>query len=143
MNPLLRTLLAGLSATLVSIITLMSTTAPALGQDHVPSKVDIPWNRYSDYDEMTAHLKKLAAAYPKLMTLESVGKSVQGRDMWVVTINVESTGPASSKPAIWIDGNIHANEIQAMEVVLYSIWYLTKSYGEVDQLTELMDRTAF
>ena len=26
---------------------------------------------------------------------------------------------------------------------MYSIWYLTKSYGKVDQITELMDRTTF
>lgn len=143
MTSLLQKLLAGLSATLVFIGTLMCTATTAQAQDHVPSKVDIPWNRYADYDEMTVHLKNLAAAYPDLMTLESVGKSVQGREMWVVTINVESTGPASSKPAMWIDGSIHANEIQATEVVMYSIWYLTKSYGEVGQLTELMDRTAF
>ena len=43
---------------------------------------------------------------------------------------------------MYIDGNVHGNEVQATETVLYSIWYLTKSYGEVDQLTDLGDARA-
>ena len=63
--------------------------------------------------------------------------------MWLVTLNNPKTGPDTDKPAMWIDGNVHGNEIQAGETVLYSIWYLTKSYGQVESLTKLMDRTAF
>jgi len=136
-NTLRRLLLLAITLTATIIAT------PATAQQHVPSRVDIAWNRYYDFDEMTDLLRQLAEAYPELMTLESIGESVQGREIWLVTINVGETGPPTSKPAIWIDGSIHANEIQATEVVLYTIWYLTKSYGRVDQLTELMDRTTF
>jgi hypothetical protein len=44
---------------------------------------------------------------------------------------------------MWIDGNVHGNEIQAGETVLYTIQYLARSYGEVDSLTKLIDRAAF
>ena len=37
--------------------------------------------------------------------------------------------PAHSKPAMWIDGNVHGNEVQGGEAVVYSIWYLLESYG--------------
>ncbi len=127
------------------VIALAALTAPVRAQDYYqfPSKVDIAWNQLYDYDQVTEILKKLAAAYPDMLKLESIGKSVQGRDMWAMTLNIEETGPHSSKPAMYIDANIHGNEVQGTEVVLYTIWYLTKSYGKVDQLTELMDRTAF
>ncbi|MBO6512998.1 MAG: hypothetical protein JJ974_03420, partial [Phycisphaerales bacterium] len=118
-------------------------TSVADAQQQVPSKVDVSWNRYYDADEMNTIIKDLVNAYPELLTLESLGKSEQGRDMWLITLNNPKTGEASEKPALYIDGNVHGNEIQAMETVLYSIWYLTKSYGEVDQLTELIDRVAF
>jgi Zinc carboxypeptidase len=112
-------------------------------QQQVPSRVDVSWNRFYDYDEMTQIIMDLVEAYPELLTVQSLGKSEQGRDLWLITLNNPKTGDASDKPAMYIDGNVHGNEIQATETVLYSIWYLTKSYGEVEQLTELVDRTAF
>lgn len=115
----------------------------AQAQQQIPSRVDVSWNRFYDYDEITQIVQDLANAYPDLLTVESIGKSEQGRDLWLITLNNPRTGDASEKPAMYIDGNVHGNEIQASETVLYSIWYLTKSYGEVDQLTELIDRVAF
>ncbi len=119
------------------------STSSANAQQQIPSRVDVTWNQYYDYDEITQIIHELVEAYPELLTLESLGQSEQGREMWLVTLNNPKTGEASEKPAMYIDGNVHGNEIQAAETVLYSIWYLTKSYGEVDQLTELIDRVAF
>ncbi len=115
----------------------------AIAQQQVSSRVDVSWNRFYDYDEVTQIIHDLVDAYPELLTLESLGKSELGRDMWLITLNNSKTGPAGDKPAMYIDGNVHGNEIQATETVLYSIWYLTKSFGQVDQLTELIDRVAF
>lgn len=123
----------------------IAIVAPALAQDgyQYVGKVNVAWNRLYNYEEVTQICRDLAAAYPDLLTLQSIGKSVQGRDMWLLTMNNPKTGPDLDKPAMWIDGNIHGNEAQASETVLYSIWYLTKSYGKVPQLTALVDRTAF
>ncbi|MCZ6836173.1 MAG: M14 family metallopeptidase [Planctomycetota bacterium] len=118
-------------------------TSPAIAQQQVPSRVDIAFNRYYDYDEITDLLHQLVEAYPELLSLQSLGKSEQGREMWMVTLNNPETGDDSEKPAMWIDGNVHGNEVQAAETVLYTIWYLAKSYGEVEPLTKLMDRCAF
>jgi len=120
-----------------------ASTSAAIAQQQIPSKVDIAWNRFYDFDESEKIIKDLVKAYPELLTLRSLGKSEQGRDMWMVILNNPETGEDTEKPAMYIDGNVHGNEIQATETVLYSIWYLTKSYGEVEQLTELIDRTAF
>ncbi|HCT45472.1 MAG TPA: hypothetical protein DF699_09685, partial [Phycisphaerales bacterium] len=137
-NTIRRSLIA---ATLLGCCGLTSTTAVA--QQQVPSKVDVAWNRFYDYEEVTQIVKDLVAAYPDLLSVESLGKSEQGRDLWVVTLNNPETGKAEDKPAMYIDGNVHGNEVQATETVLYAIWYLTKSYGEVEQLTDLVDRVAF
>ncbi len=48
-----------------------------------------------------------------------------------------------SKPAIYIDGNIHSNEIQGAEVSLYTAWYLAENYGQVDWITSLLDNKTF
>ena len=112
-------------------------------QEEIPSRVTATWNRYYDYEEMTALLQEIARAYPELVELRSIGKSQEGRDMWLAIVNSPKTGPDTSKPAMYIDGNVHGNEIQAAEMVLYTLWYLTKAYGVNADLTALLDRCAF
>jgi hypothetical protein len=115
----------------------------AWAQYPYPSKVDLRFDHWHDYEQMTEALQDLAEAYPELLTLDSIGKSVAGRDLWLVTLNNPETGPDSEKAAIFIDGNIHGNEIQGGETVLYTIWYLTKSYGRIERLTKLINERAF
>jgi len=118
-------------------------SANTTAQAPYPSKVNLHFNHWYDYAEMTKALHDLTAAYPELLSIQSLGKSVGGRDIWCVTLNNPKTGADTDKAAMFIDGNIHGNEIQAAEVVLYSIWYLTKSYGKIDKLTKLVDERAF
>jgi len=118
-------------------------TPVAHAQENIPSKVEIAWNRYYTYEELIAHAQQLAAAYPDIVKPVNIGKSGQGRDMWVFIVNNPATGPDTSKPAMWIDGNVHGNEIQAGEVVLYTLWYLTKANGVNPQLTKLLENYSF
>lgn len=134
-----RTLKAALCAALAAA----SVSAPAVAQEFIPAKVDIAFNRYYTYTELVDHMHAIANAYPEIVTLEQIGLSGLGRPLYVVTVNAPKTGPAGSKPAMWIDGNVHGNEIQAAEVVLYSLWYLTRAYGHNEDLTELLDSYSF
>ncbi|MFO0839559.1 MAG: M14 family metallopeptidase [Phycisphaerae bacterium] len=142
---LIQRLARGPSCRSLALAVLCAAAGTAHAQDgyQYPSKVAVAWNQLNDYDQVSKIAHDLAAAYPELLKIESIGKSVEGREMWLLTLNNTKTGPDSSKPAMYIDGNIHGNEVQASEVVLYSIWYLTKSYGKVESLTKLVDRTAF
>jgi len=112
-------------------------------QENIPAKVEIPFNRYYKYAELEEWLKKIAGAYPEICELREIGKSGEGRTLWVAIVNNPKTGPHTSKPAMWIDGNVHGNEIQAGEAVLYSLWYLTKAFGHNDDLTGLLDNYSF
>jgi hypothetical protein len=106
-----------------------------------PGRVDVAFNRYYDIEQLDGIVREIADAYPELVELREIGRSLQGRPLFVAIV----TSPGSDhreKPAMWIDGNVHGNEIQASEVVLYSLWYLTKEYGRNEMLTELLDRTA-
>ncbi|MCC6285407.1 MAG: peptidase M14 [Phycisphaerales bacterium] len=115
----------------------------AVAQPDMPSRVSMSFNHYSTYAQIETQLKAIAAAYPELVTLTPIGTSHQGRTLWVATVNPKASGPDAAKPAMWIDGNVHGNEIQAAEAVVYTLWYLTKSYGVNPQLTALMNRCAF
>ncbi len=113
----------------------------------VDPKVDVRWNIYHDYAASTDILKRLAAAYPNRTRLQSLGRSQEGREMWVLTVtnfSDEKDKPTEKqKAAFWIDGGIHANEVQATEVVLYTAWYLLENYKRNDRVTELVDSRVF
>ncbi len=116
---------------------------PGSAQQQIDGPMTIAWNRYYDSAEVDAVIDTLVKAYPSLLTIETIGASAQGRPLRVITLNNPATGPADTKPAMWIDGNIHGNELQATETVLYSIDALCRGHGKVKPLTELVDGCAF
>ncbi|MFN2395599.1 MAG: M14 family metallopeptidase [Bacteroidales bacterium] len=105
----------------------------------VNPKVQISWNRYYTNEGLYEIYQELVNAHPELVTLESIGKSHEERDLWLLTITNHKNKPHKEKPAFWIDGNIHANEIQAAEVALYTAWYLLENYNNNTFITQLLD----
>ncbi|HMO13493.1 MAG TPA: M14 family metallopeptidase [Pirellulaceae bacterium] len=114
----------------------------AIGGPTAP-QVKVFWNRYHDVEECTEILQSLATTFPELARLESIGKSTEGRDMWVITITNFSEGDATTKPGFWIDGGIHANEIQATEVALYTAWFLLEMHAENSFVQDLLRDRVF
>ncbi len=104
----------------------------------VNPKVTISWNKYYDHGGITEICKKISAAYPDLVKLESIGKSFKGKEMWVLTITDFKKGSAEKKPGIYIDGNIHSNEVQGSEFALYTAWYLTETFADTKFIRELL-----
>jgi hypothetical protein len=108
-----------------------------------PFKVRIDFNRWHDYAELKEDLLRLEKAWPKFLTYSSIGTSYGKRDIMLMTINNPDTGPETSKPAMFIEANVHGNEIQGAEVCLYTIWYLMENYGRIDRITKLVDERVF
>ena len=108
------------------------------------AKVPVFWNRYHDGQEITKILHDLATAFPELCKVQSLGKSFEGRDIWVATITNFKVGDEPRKPGFWIDAGIHANEIQANEVALYTAWFLAEMHAENQFVQELLrDRVLY
>lgn len=114
----------------------------AVGSPHNP-KVQISFNRYYTAEGHAALTKKIADAYPNLVKRVSIGKSYEGRDMWMLEITNYEKGNPDRKPGFYIDGNIHSNEIQGAEISIYTAWYLTENYGDVDYITKMLDDRIF
>src|SRR3990172_8416780 len=106
-------------------------------------KVRLDFNRWHDVAELKADFEKLEKAWPKLLKLSSLGKSHDGRDLILMTVNNPETGAETAKPAMYIEANVHGNEIQGGEVALYTLWYLMENYGRIDQITKLVNERVF
>ncbi len=105
--------------------------------------VPLRFDRYYDYDQLVEAIKALHREYPNLTSLDLVGYSDEKRAIYALTISNPNTGDHLSKPGVYVDGNIHGNEVQAGEVCLYLANRLLTSYGENDQITSLVDKNSF
>ena len=106
-------------------------------------RVPLRFDYYYSYEKMAEAMKALNKAYPELTSLDEVGRSEEGRIIWALTINNKKTGEPLSKPGVYVDGNIHGNEIQAGEVCLYLANRLLTNYGKIPEITEVVDRNIF
>lgn len=103
----------------------------------------VRFDTYYRYDELTRILHAFAEEYPYLVRIESIGKSYEERDIWLLTVTNFATGPADEKPALWVDGNIHASEVSPSSACLYLIHRLTREYGSHEKITRCLDTRAF
>ncbi len=92
--------------------------------------------------ELSELLLGYAEARPNLAAVSSIGKSHEGRDIWLIALTNSATGAAADKPAFWADGNIHAGELTASTAVLYYLHHLLSAYGSDAQITHLLDTRA-
>ncbi|HLL12620.1 MAG TPA: M14 family zinc carboxypeptidase, partial [Rubrivivax sp.] len=73
----------------------------------MPATKALPTPRFDQFyrhDELTRLLQEYAAALPQLVQLQSLGKSYEGRDIWLVILSNQATGIDTDKPALWVDG---------------------------------------
>jgi hypothetical protein len=98
---------------------------------------------YPLHAEVNERLGELARKYPKLAKTEVIGKTVKGRPLTVITITNFDTGSDESKPAIWLDANIHAGEITGRLYLMYFIERLLYDHGKNSEVTRLVDTRTF
>jgi len=102
------------------------------------------FDTFYKHDALTRLLYDYADSNPGLVSLRSIGKSHEGRDIWVVTLTNSATGADTDKPAFWADGNIHAAELTASTACLYYLHHLVTGHGQDPQVTQLLDtRTVY
>ncbi|XP_045121738.1 carboxypeptidase D-like isoform X3 [Portunus trituberculatus] len=96
---------------------------------------------YHNYTSMTDFLRAMSATYPNLTALYSIGKSVQGRDLWVMVVSSSPYQHIVGQPNVKYVANMHGNEAIGREMLLHLIEYLAKNYQTDDYVRWLLDNT--
>ncbi len=130
-----------------TLLLLAGSLAPAIDSPQPLKPRTAPpaprFDRLHPNEEILDNLKGYAAAYPDWVRLESIGKTSLGGDTWLLTLTNPATGGELEKPAMYIDGATHANEVQGADTVLYTLDFMLKNYGRLKSVTRLMDRATF
>jgi len=84
--------------------------------------------QYKSYAQTCEFLQECVKTHPDLITIQSIGKTWEGRDIMLATIslNVEN---ADLKPAMLYTGTIHAREWIGHELAVSFIDYLLQNYS--------------
>jgi hypothetical protein len=121
--------------------TAQSRKQEKLGRPHGETDFVINWKQYYAYDEWVKIMMDLEKKYPHLCRVESIGRSRMGREMYVMTLTAKNTGADTSKPAVWVDGAIHGNEVNGITCSLYLAWYLLTRYDYDARVHESLNRS--
>jgi murein tripeptide amidase MpaA len=96
---------------------------------------------YHRYEDIEPELRRLEAANPSIAKVFSIGKSIEGRDIWAIKIS-DNVNLDEEEPAVLIDGNHHAREIMTVEVPLYFAKVLVENYTDA-RIKNLVDNREF
>ena len=103
----------------------------------------VAYDHFYAYDELTDTLRTWADEAPALCALESIGKSYEGRDIWLVTVTNTETGAHLDKPGFLIEANIHSMEWTGCTAALHLIHRLLAGHGKDDLVTRALDTRVF
>ncbi|KAK0427639.1 hypothetical protein QR680_010340 [Steinernema hermaphroditum] len=92
--------------------------------------------RYHSFADMINYLNALAVSFPDRVHVMPIGTTHEGRQIPLIKIG---TRTRPNKPAIWIDGGIHAREWVSPAAVLFMIDQLVGEYHNVPTIKSLVD----
>ncbi len=100
-------------------------------------------SNFHNYFELMQAMEALAAQYPNLVKLTSLGQSLQGREMYIMTISTVEDD--KSLPAVFFMGGHHAREHISIETPLKLAQYLAEQYTAGNQriMNLLSTRTVY
>jgi len=113
------------------LIDLESKPTAKINADH-----PMTWTEYHSQDDMEEYMDYLAETYPELVSIEDIGTSYEGRPMRVLKIC--KGGTCGEKPAMWIDGGIHAREWISPAVTTYHMKELVENSDQYP--AEILDK---
>jgi len=101
------------------------------------------FDRHLRYDELVEWVHGVAADHPGLVSVEVYGSSSEGRDLHLVTVTDTTAGAHHTKPAHWVDANIHATELTASVAACRMIDHLVKGHDDDPRIRRALATRTF
>ncbi|KAK5984914.1 Carboxypeptidase N catalytic chain [Trichostrongylus colubriformis] len=100
-----------------------------------------PLLMHMNHTVMTDYLHALADKFPNLTHLYSIGNSVRGRQLWVLTISKYPRKHETGIPEFKYIANMHGNEVSGRVFLLGLAWTLLYNYHTNGWIQKLVDTT--
>lgn len=94
---------------------------------------------YHDFDAMTSRVTALVSAHSNLATVESIGTTLEGRDVWLVTVGNRSGSPLSERPGLLVAAGLEGNQLVGTQLSLEALEHLLASYASDQDVKARLD----
>jgi hypothetical protein len=132
----MRLITAAIALTMVATLAL-----PSVVQTPVhASEPDFPasMSGYHNWPELVGEIQQAAVDHPDIVSLFSIGKSYQGRDIWVAKVS-DHPETDEAEPEVLVDALHHAREHMSTEQALALLRWLTDDYASNAGVKRLVD----
>jgi len=85
--------------------------------------------KYYNYSSMTQLFHELLLNNSDIMSLSSLGKTHEGRDIWMVKLS-DNVDIDEDEPGVLLMGAHHGNEKPSFEVLIFFIQHMLENYGK-------------
>lgn len=92
------------------------------------------------YYEVGAELTQLAAQNPGIVRLRSIGRTYEGREMWLVKIS-DNVAVDEPEPEVYVEGGIHAYEHASTEQAMALVYWLVTGYPADPRIAAIVNST--
>ncbi len=99
-----------------------------------------PDQEYKKPHEIEEFVKNIHANYPDITAIKSIGKSLEGRDIWAIKIS-DNASVKEDEPTLLVNGMHHAREVMTPEITTDMVEYLTSQYGTNEEVTKWIDNS--
>lgn len=104
------------------------------------SLVGSPDEEYKTPNEIEDFIRDIHSRYPDLTEVKSIGKTLEGRDIWAIKIS-DNARVDEKEPVLFINGMHHAREVMTPEITTDMVEYLVTNYGKNSDVTRWVDNT--
>lgn len=98
------------------------------------------WRPYSGAGGLQEEIEQLAAQYPKITKLVTIGESLQGKPIYALKVTTNPRRPDGTKPAVLYSSTQHAREWITPEVNRRLLRHYLEHYGSDRRITDLLER---
>ncbi|TAH15864.1 MAG: peptidase M14 [Runella slithyformis] len=102
---------------------------------------NVVWSQsaYNNHAQLSGRLKALTTQYASLASVQSIGKSTQGRDLWVLAVGKNTN---AKKPAVLIVGGLEGVHLAGSEMVLQMAEKMLAT-ANTDSVAKLLETKTF
>ncbi len=122
---------------------LLAAVLPTGGAHPVLTGPPDPLPGYHNYDALTAALRSAVQGHSDIARMESIGKTLEGRDIWMVEVGSRSGSPLADRPALLVVANLDGDQLVGSEIALDMVEYLIAGYAGDDDIRARLDETVF
>lgn len=127
-------------ARLVPTLILAGAVALPVAAPAAAAEPDFPddMSGYHNWTELVDEIKQAEQDHPDIVQLSSIGKSYQGRNIWIAKVS-DNVAEDENEEEVLVDALHHAREHLTTEQALALLRWLTDDYGSNERITNLVD----